>query len=434
MMVSKKDKTAVDLGVMVMEAEKFDKVFYGGILIGLIVFIAGILTSYWHTTGLAESRLILCVGLGILLGTFGSTGIIKYRNITITGVAAIAIVLSYVVVSMSNKQAKNLCIGTLTGDIKNAQIEIIGDQGQTLLGAKREMGRQYVFVVDGPINRPVFDVIITFPPNPLTGSEGTEIDFDGIDNKFINSVIGSGEQIEWRFNRKKETIKDYKGQMIARIRLPKLSSSRKPRKKVDWFIIKKAFAEDSSKSLQDIYVDLASGSGEVRRVARNDLAERGPKAIPSMMHEYRKNQNIYQLRLGILIAMRKMLKNNKALAPQISRQLSTEDLKLIVKSLTDNDRSIRIYAGEFLHDLGDPRVVPLALKSIKTEKNLEGVYLSYLVIAGAYPHLSESQKKLTNEQLGESFDYSKNRFDPKQQKVLNKLIGDIITQSIKLLP
>jgi hypothetical protein len=377
--------------------EKLDRVFYGGIIVGLIVFIAGILSSYWRITSLAESRLILCAGLGFLMGTFGSTGVVKYRNITITGVAAIAIILSYVVVRQSADISKFITLGTITGDIKGTSIDIRGDD--PLFGAMRDKGERYSFVVERPINRPVFDVIITIPKNPLGGDEGAEIPFERIDSKFINSVIGSGEKIEWRFNRKKETIEDYKGNIIARLELPKISFSQRPGEKADWLAVKKALAQDSNRSLQDNFIDLASGSNEVRRAARSDLAARGQNAVSAMMQEFRNHQNIYQVRLGILVAMTEMLRNNKQLAPHISQQLSKEDLQLIVGALSDNDRTIRIYAGEFLYDLGDPRVVPLALQSAKIENSEEGRYLSVFAIKGAYPKLSESQKVAIREQL-----------------------------------
>lgn len=369
--------------------------FWGGIIVGIFVMFAGIFTLMLRSIGTAEARLILCTGLGILLGIFGSAATVKYKGLTITGVAAISISLLYVVVSLTSSQ---VTFGSITGDIRGALIEVRGDD--TYLGAMRE--RNYEFVIEGSeLKRPVFDVYISFPPD-MSGRGEEEIIFEGINKNYIESLIGSGRIIEWRFNRKAgELIETESGKVIAELAMPGINfSAASTLEDGIFFLAGKALAQESHRKLEDIFYDLGSGSTSIRRKARDELASRGVTAVSEMMNKLHEYSSVYRIRLGILVALTEMLRKDKKIAPEVSKEMSQKDLAMIFKSLNDTDRTVRIYAGEFLYDLADPRIVPLALDAIKKWKpNSDGQYLAILAIKGVYHKLPPTEQHKVKQEL-----------------------------------
>jgi hypothetical protein len=371
---------------------KFDQLFYGGIVVGMIVVVVGILTNYYYWAGITEARVILCSGLGIILGAFGSTATVKYRGIVITGVAAVTIVLSYVVVDQAAKTLTKDAFGTILGDFSRANLQISGDH--ECLGALKRHGKEYKFVVEGQIKEPNIMLDITFrDKNDKIMREPTYV----IESKHINKYIGTGRKFVWSYDKEKDVIIDSLDEPIGKIKITKnyfrgknyLCGFLRPR---SWVLPSPAFA-GTQRNLKDIFDDLTSESAKGRRDARSELADRGPSVVEPMMKEFGNHQNIYRIRLGVLVALTEMLRNNKSLSPAVSKELSSKDLELIVKALNDDDRTTRIYAGEFLYDLGDTRVVDPALESAKTSKE-EGRYQSVFVIKGAFQELPVDKKAL----------------------------------------
>ncbi|RJF89774.1 hypothetical protein D3874_24705 [Oleomonas cavernae] len=72
-------------------------IFWPALIIGLMLAAAGGISMSMSLIASTTSLLILCCGLGIILGAFGSTATIKHKGAVVTGVAAISIVLLLVV-------------------------------------------------------------------------------------------------------------------------------------------------------------------------------------------------------------------------------------------------------------------------------------------------------------------------------------------------
>ena len=375
---------------------KIDRLFWGGIIVGFIIMIAGIFSLIWREIGITEGRLILCSGLGIVFGAFGSTATVKYKGITITGVAALAIILLYVVVTLTSSQAT---FGTIKGDIDGALIDIEGDE--TYLGAMQERGYKFV-IPGGKLRRQVFDVYITFPPN-LTGETEQEINFEGISTKYIEKFLGSGERLEWRFDRDKQClVETATGEIIKQIELsPEIASISLKPSNCGLSFVSVALAQQKPRSIEEIFVDLGSGVASVRRAARDELASRGLSAVKVMMNTLKESGSYYRIRLGIIYALNKMLRDNKELAQGLSSRLSLEDLKIILEALNDPDKAVRINASEFLHNLGDPRIIEPALSLTGNSRSLETYELSKFVVEGAYFNLSPAVKEETAQSLKE---------------------------------
>lgn len=375
-----------------------DWLFGGGLAVGILFLLVGIFSLIQRDIGTAEARLILCSGIGIIFGAFGSTAVIKYKGITITGVAAVAIILLYVIVSLTRTQAT---FGTISGDIKGAQIEIKGDQ--SYLGAIRD--RKYEFVVTGnELKRSVFDLYICFPAD-AEGQGEQEVNFERIDKKYIEKFLGTDKLIEWHFDRDEQKLTEIAtGTIIYQQQLPFHSSNFSTSNTQKWFFINEAHAEESLRTLDELFSDLGSGSASIRRAAREELALHGVRAIKPMMDQFRSRNDIYRIHLGILVALTEILRNDKSLNRDISNELTAENISLIVNSLDNDDRTIRIYAGEFLYDLGDPRVVKPALSlAYSSSVSSEGLYFSIFVIKGAFNRLPSLEKQNSAKSLNKIY-------------------------------
>jgi hypothetical protein len=71
--------------------------------------------------------------------------------------------------------------------------------------------------------------------------------------------------------------------------------------------------------------------------------------------------------------------------------INAENLKILVIASADEDRAIRIYASEFLYDLGDPRTIPVAFEQFSSASE-SGRYNLLLVIKGAVPFAPSDQQ------------------------------------------
>ena len=163
--------------------------FWAAIVVGLILVVLG--TEIFNSIRLsgAASQLILCSGLGIVLGAFGSTATVRHKAAVLTGVAAIAVILIYVTSYIFGGQWTQ---GLITGNLQNAVIEIRGDQ--TYLIARD--GSEHRFIVPGErLKRSSFDVLATFH-NPDTGTQD-DISFRRIGRIHLETYMGTGETIEW---------------------------------------------------------------------------------------------------------------------------------------------------------------------------------------------------------------------------------------------
>ncbi len=115
-----------------------------------------------------------------------------------------------------------------------------------------------------------------------------------------------------------------------------------------------------------------------------------------MMDRLREQSNSYRIQLGVLVALTEMLRQNKGLAPEISEKISDEQLTWIVNTVDNRDRTLRVYAAEFLYDLGDPRSIDAALGIVTdTKRSEQGRYLAVFVVKGAMHHIPEEEKQST---------------------------------------
>ncbi|SIS68227.1 hypothetical protein [Insolitispirillum peregrinum] len=158
-------------------------------------------------------------------------------------------------------------------------------------------------------------------------------------------------------------------------------------------------------SFQDLLIQLDSPDLSTRRAARSAMARMGTGLVRPATAELLAPDLSYRERLGLMVALTEMLRGNKGERANIASAIETASLAQFLKMATDADRTLRIYAGEFLSDLGDPRVFELVPSIWPSVTSDDGRFNLALTMKGAAPYVSGDQaktaKKILAEHMGE---------------------------------
>ena len=398
--------------------DKTQRFFYSSILVGLVLIGVGIVAFQLLDLSGYDSRTILYAGIGIVLGAFGSTATVKLKGVVVAGVGAITIVLLWLVQGWIQSSYVE---GSITGDVtKVFQIVVFGDED--FLGAiEKRADRPYRYRFIAPkssLEQETITVEVTTDP------EAEPLQFPVPSSK-LEKTRGSGKRLDWRLDLHDKTL--YDGQdILAKAEgglptpaLPEPDPIGAAARDTMWLPTLISAAQAGA-SPEQLLQDLESPNSTVRRNTRDLLAQLGPTAVAPMMAAYRTHADSYRIRLGILVALTEMLRADKSQGPALSQQLNAGDIELLVQAIDNNDRTMRIYAAEFLYDLGDTRVVAPALSIAKQHRSPDGRYLAVFVISGAYPHLGASERASLRCALAALKDP---RAEPKTSALIDQMIG-----------
>jgi len=371
-------------------------VFWSALAVSAILIALGFVSLNSTLVDFTSSQLILCSGLGILFGAFGSMATINYKGVVVAGVAAIAIALlgtvSYLI--------KDDYVIVKIGGVKKAnKVDMYGDR--SYYGAPTRDSYDFI-VLRRDLERRNVNLLIEVLDQAQQSDqlEPREYIFECVERDRILNALGSVQAIEWRFDQSRELLLDFDGTTIASVG-PCQSEDSNPSDKpsFSWigdFLIGTAFAMDQDPDAW--LLELDSDSTAARRDARKALSEMGPEIIAELADDLLRPDVSYRTRLGIIVAFTEMLREHKDQRVEIAASIDDALLSALVQASADSDRTIRIYASEFLYDLGDPRSVPLALSAFDTADD-NGRYNLMLVVQGAYPYLEAADKQSTDSAL-----------------------------------
>lgn len=371
-------------------------VFKYGIVVGFLLIALGVASFSFSLTYVLLETLIVCSGLSIILGAFGSTAKVKLpdQGMVLVGVAAVAVILFYFVVREMDDRYVNVKIA---GDVVGANIDFIGDE--SYLGSFQEAEKKYRFVVFGKeIDQPVLALRIEMP-------NSSEAHFDCIDKKHLKPYLGSGRTIVWQFDNNTGTLINQENKKrvaeVGRCREERGPiRDRDVREERPGFgfalpLISSAYAKGEellvNKNIPELLDLLESNASYIRRDARDQLARNEVAAVKPMLVKFAEAKISYRSRLGILVAFAKMLRENKKLRTELIKALSKDDLLRMVKASVDSDRTIRQYVSEFLYDLGDPRTISLVFDLYPSITGNESKNL-LLIIRGVVPYANAPQR------------------------------------------
>jgi hypothetical protein len=367
-------------------------IFWSALAVSAVLVALGFASLNWTLVDFTTSQLILCSGLGILFGAFGSMATIKYKGVVVAGVAAIAIVLLATV----DYLIKDDYVIIKIGGVANAnKVDMYGDR--SYYGAPSRDSYDFI-ILRRDLERRNVNLLIEVL-SQIQGSdqpEPREFIFGCVKRERILSALGSIEAIEWRFDEGDEVLRDYDGEVIASVGPCQSRDAGPEAPKFSWIgelLMGSAFAQGLD--MNTLLGDLESDSTAGRRDAREALSAMGPEIIAELRDHLLAPDVSYRTRLGIIVAFTEMMREQKDQRVTIGASIDEALLSTLIQASADPDRTIRIYASEFLYDLGDPRSAKLALNAFDDADD-NGKYNLLLVVQGAYPYLTPEEKQTTD--------------------------------------
>lgn len=403
-----------------LRGERIVPIFWSALTVGIVLAGVGLASLSLQFVGTTTGQLVLCSGLGIVFGAFGSTATINYKGVVVTGVAAIAIVLLLVVDRLIEDDYVQL---EISGDIEGAQVEVVGDENY--LGAPRE--RAHAFIIIGrEIRHNHLFVSISLPP---AGDETTESEylFECVRKEEVEPYLGSGQVIQWRFDKDAaQLLETGKHRKIADVGSCPRTAQAVPERALSerrWLaglslgVIADAWAAEDV-DIPTLIRNLEASSSYLRRKARDALAGQGLEALRSMLDRLAQDEVSYRARLGIIVAMTEFLRENKDRKDEVSATMSEADLGRVLDAATHKDRTLRVYASEFLYDLGDPRSVGALFERFDAADD-NGKYNLLVVLDGAYPYLDDAARA----EVGITLAGLRPAVGPKTKQLIDRIIG-----------
>jgi hypothetical protein len=347
--------------------------------------------------------LIIGGAVSIILGAFGATATINYQGVTLAGVAALSVVIFFIVIPEIRNPSVRV---EITGFPHDSAVDFYA--GRThFLGAFRGDAHQdlYEFAVFADeLKSKVLGVTVT-PPKSDAGVQEKEKVFGCIDQKVVVAALGSTTSVQWKvdfvkgrlmeMDKTSPTLVSGVGSCGEEPEAPGLDA-------IAWSHLlspfKTAIAGTVAAELALSFRDLTAESSPIRTNARMSIGAAGPSAIEPLMAFWRTQPSNYRVRLGSLVSLVEMMRSMKPERKNISAELKEDDLRLIVDAAGDDDRTIRIYATEFLYDLADPRSVSVIVGRMPNVGS-DGQYNMALVLTSVAAEMSEADRSKLRAQL-----------------------------------
>ncbi|MCF1459253.1 MAG: hypothetical protein LPH21_17425 [Shewanella sp.] len=144
--------------------------------------------------------------------------------------------------------------------------------------------------------------------------------------------------------------------------------------------------------IQSLLDSLDSDDTAVRRRSRVLLGNKGLAIVRPLMIRLSDDTTSYRTKLGILVAFKELMQKNKSNRKQISNLLQFDDLETLLQLSIHDDRMIRIYASEFLFNLGDPQLFDFGLAYWNSTTTNNGKFNLALIFKGLAPNVPESER------------------------------------------
>jgi hypothetical protein len=126
----------------------------------------------------------------------------------------------------------------------------------------------------------------------------------------------------------------------------------------------------------------------------------------------------YQANLVICLGIALILSAFGAQAEAISGLLTDRDRDLLLSAAGDSDRTVRVYATEFLFDLSDPGAASLGIKRAADTNDETARYQWLFQAQGGWLKLAPEQKR----DLRSSLDQIKSHSEGKTRELLGKFV------------
>ena len=366
-------------------------VFFTAIVCGFLLLAAAFARRFLDLDGV-QSNLLISVGVGLILAAFGGQAKVDLKWVVMAGVAGIALGLFIV---LQNYSQNLFVVGSIRHFDKSKYDQVNLRHKSNVLGAVRPD-------VTSPANS-VYDFVIfrrdldqRFVEVTVTKSVNKEETNLRVGVAKFESAFSTSSRLEWDLRsvvtdgQTHLEIYDFDGKKISesddRVALDDL-----PRPSL--FSIA-ALAQDQSRvNLENALLLLKDNDLAVRKAARDTLSSATNDQIPRIAQALKDQYSDYQVRLGIVVAFTQMLRNDKSRRGAIGQALTDDDMNRILDAAADDDRTVRIYATEFLYDLGSPRAASLAIQRAAAAPSDNARYNWIFSSQDGWQRLAADQKK-----------------------------------------
>ncbi|MBM3619179.1 MAG: hypothetical protein FJX20_00680 [Alphaproteobacteria bacterium] len=370
--------------------------FWAGVGVGVSLMLFGVSMPILGLAALADTRLVMCTGLGILLAAFGAQAEVKQKLWVITGCGAIALILYFALDHIGNR------VQFAKGQIHDASdavsVDVAGEH--SFLVALRN--GTYNFAAESTLVHGDF-VRVT-----VVYGRDEEFDFNCVPMAYVRQALGQQKPVEWRIDRKKqELLRNSDRKVIARnackdgpIAVADIGDAGSTAAAPPPFI-GGARAQSTTerqriktaRPVDEVLRDLRTEQTTLRREARDELSSLGvDMVVPGMKAFHAAGADDYRMRLGIVVALTQALRIDKGRARAMSERLTRTDLLALLKLVEHPDRTMRLYATEFLFDLGDARTVMPALDMARATTSDDTRYNLVLIVSNAYRALPAAER------------------------------------------
>lgn len=366
-------------------------IFKYGLAVGLLLVILGGASMALQLTNQQLEYLVVCSGIAIILGAFGSTASLSVptQSVTLLGVAGIAL---YLFSMISHSGDVGYLRIKVSGDVDGARIMLVGDE--SYLGAYQTDRRHYDFIIVGTrLQRSVLELIISWPESDV------EVPFDCISSDTVRPHLASGRTLEWRFDKARSTLKEA-GSSVVVARLGNCDGADSPAEgnsepafAMIPSLMSSAIAQEpeTQSDIDALLADLESPVDYVRYDARKKLGAAGVDALDPLLANIAKEDASYRAKLGALVAIVDMLRSRRVARELLISKTDSAHIASLVDAAASQDAATRVHASEILYHMADPRAVVPALERAESASP-NGAFNLVLVTKSALPYLNEAEK------------------------------------------
>ncbi|XPS90058.1 uncharacterized protein Dvar_80770 [Desulfosarcina variabilis str. Montpellier] len=377
--------------------------------------------TYFAVNGM-QSNLVLCIGAAVVLAAFGGQATVRIGGLIMAGVAAVALGLF---IYLQQSSPKLYLLGRIHGfDSVTYQSLDISCQRNSILGRlvvkpTNPKRADYDFVI---FKQQIHSNIVTVSLPWKDRLEERELRVRTSDFAW---AFGDYQRLEWELREEGRgpesilTLFDLnKGKTIACEGEMIIGTSATAWNLHSIKVINYAFAKDGSATNVTLILEtLKAHDTPTRRGARDALSQVPADQIPVIMNTLRREISNYRVKLGVCVALAQMLRSDKTKAETISSKLTVNDINLLLDAAGDSDRTVRVYASEFLFDLGDMRTTKLAIPRAARTKDDNARYNWLFVSQEGWNKLSSEEKAELVAPLNEA----KQDSGPKTLQLFDKL-------------
>jgi hypothetical protein len=326
------------------------------------------------------STTFIVSGLALVFGAFGAQAVIRYKSWVVAGTAAIALIFLF---AIDHLRQQSIVIIDMWVPHPGTEIEL--DKRIPGILERKETPssfwlRYHVLYRQIEYTSPA---VITKWPNPSLNETKEPLEANiCITRDKITPWFGRGRHAEWRVKAEhwedpNMEIRDNRGNLIG---TRKECGSNYSIASISNLAISSAHAEVEP-DINSLLNDLLSDDADVRRLARDQLADLGARAIRPMMDKAismtaSRDRLAFRMQLGTAVAIDTMLnKKGRTISPRdVAQHLNANDFAALVNWTLNDDRSLRGPALRIFASTADVPALRQLMQSIERENDEDIIY------------------------------------------------------------